>query len=157
MIKRNANSNEYERGSTSRVTTGLQSAIEDAHGLIGDLIEFKVKIVEVTALNTFWAQINEPAFEEKLDFIQTQLNSMNSFNKYKFHKVDRNKLFIGKTLVTLYMNEYSAEFHRAKIIKIDPNQVEVYTYIIYRKNSFFEPWYKKMRSRNYFNTINVVI
>lgn len=118
---RNTEVNNYEMTCSSRISSGTQSANEDADRHIRDLKEFKMTIVQVESMNSFWAQVKEPEYLQTLESIHNTLNS----KQYKFERHSREEVYIGMLVVSLFMSENDGAFYRAKVISTAREYVEV--------------------------------
>ena len=101
---------------------GTQTATEDANLLLKDKNEFKVKLIEMNSMNSFWVQIDEPEYARTLDQIQSTLNSGN----YEFRRLNPEDIFPGQLVVSIFLTEESSDFYRAKILRVEHDFVEVY-------------------------------
>lgn len=84
--------------------------------------EFKITVIEMPSMNTFWAQINEPEYKQTIDRIFEILNEQGS---YEFRVLKQSELYEGLMVVALFVSEDSADFYRAKILRIERDSVEV--------------------------------
>lgn len=107
---------------TARITLGTQNATEDASLLLKDKSEFMAKLIEMNSLNSFWMQVNEPEYEQTLKEIQKTLNTPGS---YQFKIINRMAMYPGLLVVSMFVTEDSADFYRAKILRIESDFVEV--------------------------------
>lgn len=84
--------------------------------------EFRISVIEMNSMESFWAQIDEPDYKRTLDDIHQSLNGPGA---YAFRPVSRDDMYEGLMVVALFVTEDSADFYRAKITHIDFDWVEV--------------------------------
>lgn len=77
----------------------------------------------MTSMNSFWVQIDEEANRQTLERIQSMLNSPHY--GYSFRVLNREEMYPGQMVVSLFLTEEGADYYRAKIMRIEPNFVEV--------------------------------
>lgn len=110
----------------SRVGVEEAEEVENAEvrALLGDLKEFKIKIMLVPEINLMWAVVNEDSFVERFDRIEAMLNSTNFEGK----KITPDEIRAGEICACFHFYEpYKCGIYRAKILKVleDGFSVEV--------------------------------
>ena len=105
--------NRYNNASRLAINT---DSLGNPHRLLNKLNEFKIVVTELETIGVFWAQINEPAYTNKLTDIQAKLNTFKNFEV-----IQKSEVYIGKLVAAPFFDEntYEHSFFRAKITQIN--------------------------------------